>query len=116
MDEIWEDFWVWIFEEEIQRRGVHVNVPEIGSRAREFCFGGIQRFYAELRRELFRRNLNWGFLKVLLVGSRGVIEEGGHYVFTMCFWGNLSVNRSWFCEPLMCYGMTYNPVTHVILT
>jgi hypothetical protein len=37
-----------VFEEEFQRRGVHVNVPEIGSRDGETCFGGIFRFYAEL--------------------------------------------------------------------
>jgi hypothetical protein len=34
-----------------QRRGVHVKIPEIGSRDGEKCFGGIMGFYAELRRE-----------------------------------------------------------------
>jgi hypothetical protein len=42
---------VGFFEEEVQRRGVHVNPPKIGSRAGELCFGGILRFYADLRRE-----------------------------------------------------------------
>jgi hypothetical protein len=41
-----------------QRRGVHVKVPKIGSRAGLCCFGGISGFYAELRRELFGGNLN----------------------------------------------------------
>jgi hypothetical protein len=30
-----------IFGEGVQRRGVHVNTPEIGSRVGEICFGGI---------------------------------------------------------------------------
>jgi hypothetical protein len=31
----------WNFLKAVQRRGVHVNIPKIGSRAGEFCFGGI---------------------------------------------------------------------------
>jgi hypothetical protein len=43
-----------------------VNILKIGSRADVFCFGGIQRFYAELRREY-----NWGNLKLVFLGGLG---------------------------------------------
>jgi hypothetical protein len=42
----------------VQRRGVDVNTPKIGSRDGEKCSGGIWGFYAELRRESFGGNLN----------------------------------------------------------
>jgi hypothetical protein len=45
----------------LQRRGTHVNTLKIGSRGDAFCIGGIQRFYAELRRE-------WGWGDIGLVG------------------------------------------------
>jgi hypothetical protein len=32
----WPDFW-----NGVQRRGVHVIVPKIGSRVGDYCFGGI---------------------------------------------------------------------------
>jgi hypothetical protein len=35
----------------VQRRGVHVNIPEIGSRVGVFMFGGIYEIHAVLRRE-----------------------------------------------------------------
>jgi hypothetical protein len=53
---IWKDFWSIGFLEEFQRRGAHVNVPEIGSRVGVYCIGGILGFYAELRREFNRGN------------------------------------------------------------
>jgi hypothetical protein len=34
-------FWGRIFGSRVQRRGVNVNIPKNGSRAGEFCFGGI---------------------------------------------------------------------------
>jgi hypothetical protein len=43
---------------ELQRRGVRVKLPEIGSRDGVFCFGGISGIYAELRREYCWGNLN----------------------------------------------------------
>jgi hypothetical protein len=55
-----------------------VNVPKIGSRDGHLCFGGIQRFYAELRREIKRGNFNLVFFRVLLEGPRETIEVGGH--------------------------------------
>jgi hypothetical protein len=61
----------------VQRRGGRVNIPEIGSRDGEIVFGGILRFCAELRRELFWGNLDLGFLGILLGVPRGVGEEGG---------------------------------------
>jgi hypothetical protein len=90
------DFWPeldWgfcrIFEKAVQRRGVHVSTLKIGSRDGVLCFGGIQRFYAELRREYYGGNLVWVFLRILLVSPRGATEEGGHYVcFMRAFWGN----------------------------
>jgi hypothetical protein len=60
-----------------QRRGVHVSVPEIGSRDGLFCFGGIWGVYADLRRELNWRNLKLGFFGVVGVSPREVGEEGG---------------------------------------
>jgi hypothetical protein len=71
----------------VQRRGVHVSTPKIGSRGGEKCFGGIQRFYAELRRELCWGDLRLDFFWVLFEVPRGTIEEGGHYVFRFVFLG-----------------------------
>jgi hypothetical protein len=48
--------------------------------------GEILVFYADLRRELERGNLGWGFLKVLVEDPRKDTEEGGPVVL---FWGNL---------------------------
>jgi hypothetical protein len=36
------------FGNSVQRRGVHVNIPKIGSRAGENCIGGISEFHADL--------------------------------------------------------------------
>jgi hypothetical protein len=38
---IWIGFWDLGFLRVGQRRGVHVNILEIGSRGEEKCFGGI---------------------------------------------------------------------------
>jgi hypothetical protein len=64
-----------------QRRGTHVSVPKIGSRGEVLCFGGILGSYADLRRELNRRNLDLLFFGVLVEDPRGYIEEGGQLVF-----------------------------------
>jgi hypothetical protein len=71
----------------VQRRGVHVNTPKIGSRVGGNCFGGILRFHAELRREFEGGIGNWsvlGFLggKLTWEGRRG----GSLCVFCVC-WG-----------------------------
>jgi hypothetical protein len=75
---------IWNFGGTVQRRGVHVNTPEIGSREGVFCFGGILGSHAELRREL-----GWEFLGQLIFGvvGRGSMwgcEEGGHFVTLLC--------------------------------
>jgi hypothetical protein len=62
---IWNGFEDLVFWGKIQRRGVDVNVPKIGSRVGGLCFGGILGIYAELRREFGWGNLdlvNLGFL------------------------------------------------------
>jgi hypothetical protein len=41
---------------ELQRRGAHVNSPEIGSRGGVFCCWGNLGFCADLRRECVRVN------------------------------------------------------------
>jgi hypothetical protein len=69
------------FFEAGQRRGAHVSVPKIGSRAALLCFGGIWGVHADLRREFW-----WGNLDLVIFGllggfPRGVIEEGGRFVF-----------------------------------
>jgi hypothetical protein len=76
-----KEFWEFGFWGKVQRRGVHVNTPKRGSRGEEICFGGIWGFYAELRREFNRGNLNLDFFGVLAVVPREVIEEGGQVVF-----------------------------------
>jgi hypothetical protein len=43
-------------------------------------FGGILRFYAELRRETFWGNFKLEFFGVLLVSPRRAGEEGGTLV------------------------------------
>jgi hypothetical protein len=68
-----------------QRRGTHVSTLKIGSRDGEICFGGILWFYADLRREFKRGNLNLTFFEVVGVSSCGIIEEGG----TMCVFGGI---------------------------
>jgi hypothetical protein len=74
------------FSRSVQRRGAHVNTPKTGSRVGEIYFGGILRFHADLRRELFRGNLKIDFFEVLVGVPRRSIEEGGP---TCAFWGNL---------------------------
>jgi hypothetical protein len=74
---------------ELQRRGAHVNVPKIGSRAGEICFGGIYVFHADLRRDFIWGNLNWGFFWVLGVSPREAIEEGGPLVQLVCTFGGI---------------------------
>jgi hypothetical protein len=70
-------FWGLEFLGEFQRRGVHVSTPKNGSRGAEKCFGGIQRFYAELRREFFWENWDLMFFWVFFGFPRGDTEEGG---------------------------------------
>jgi hypothetical protein len=78
----------WIFWGNRQRRGVDVNVPEIGSRDGVFVFGGILGFYAILRREWVWGNFNLEFFGGLFGVPREVTEEGGQYVcFLRVFWG-----------------------------
>jgi hypothetical protein len=60
-----------------QRRGTHVSVPKIGSRAGLFCIGGILRNHAELRREFCWGNLKLEFFEGLPGGPRSATEEGG---------------------------------------
>jgi hypothetical protein len=60
-----------VFWRKIQRRGVHVSPPKIGSRGDAFVFGGILRFYAVSRRELIWGKLGLGFFEGLGGGSRG---------------------------------------------
>jgi hypothetical protein len=79
------------FRRKIQRRGTHVNKPELGSRGEELCFGGIQRFYAELRRECGRGNLKLEFFGVLVEVPRGGWRRGGSCVFLKRFEGQLGV-------------------------
>jgi hypothetical protein len=56
-----------------------------------FVLGEFWSFYAELRREL--KWGNWGllFFEVLLGVPRGLIEEGGQFVFFCVNWRNLIV-------------------------
>jgi hypothetical protein len=82
--------------EEVQRRGTHVSVPEIGSRDGQLNFGGIWESYADLRREIKGGDFNLGVFCVLGVGPRKCVEEGGPFsvicVFgelTYCGWGDL---------------------------
>jgi hypothetical protein len=83
----WNFLRIGFFGGVIQRRGTHVTPPKIGSRDGELCFGGIQRFYAELRREFKWRNLKLGFLGFMGGGPRGATEEGGQLVCLLCIWG-----------------------------
>jgi hypothetical protein len=80
----WKSFWEIGIWGRVQRRGARVNTPKIGSRDGGNCFGGIQRFHADLRRDLFRGNLKWDFFEVVGGNPRGVTEEGGT---TWCFLG-----------------------------
>jgi hypothetical protein len=76
----------------VQRRGVHVNTPKNGSRVGVLCFGGILRFYAELRREIIWGNWKLGFFGGLLVVPRGPTEEGGPFMCQFVYLGNSPVN------------------------
>jgi hypothetical protein len=57
LDEIGNFLGIEFLEGVVQRRGVHVNIPERGSRVGVFMFGGIYEIYAVLRREIFWGNL-----------------------------------------------------------
>jgi hypothetical protein len=92
LDEIWkvfEDLCVW---RKLQRRGTHVNVPEIGSRGEEKCFGGISGIYAVLRREF-----GWGNLDLVNLGFlSGGLTWGwrrGDHLCAIWVWGNGFVNK-----------------------
>jgi hypothetical protein len=104
LDGDWKGFWEIGIWGRVQRRGAHVNTPEKGSRDGGNCFGGIQRFHADLRREMFWGNFNLVFLMGLGVVPRGGVEEGGT---TCAFWGNLCHLKE-FCRLLVYYGTTYN--------
>jgi hypothetical protein len=69
-------FGVGVFGGLVQRRGVDVNVPEIGSRGGIYCFGGIWGFYAVLRREFFGGNLKLVILEFLGGGLTWVGRRG----------------------------------------
>jgi hypothetical protein len=73
----------------VQRRGVHVSPPKIGSRDGQMCFGGILRIHADLRRELDWGNLNWDFFEGLLGDPREGLRRGDQWCV---FWGNLIVH------------------------
>jgi hypothetical protein len=77
LNEIWKYLRFGIFGIRVQRRGAHVNIPKIGSRDGEICFGGILGFYAELRREYYWGNLKCRFFWVLFGFPRRSIEVGG---------------------------------------
>jgi hypothetical protein len=77
--------WFGFFGGRIQRRGGRVNIPEIGSRDGQKCSGGILAFYADLRREFWRGNLNLEFFEIMGGTPRGGWEEGGPL---LCIWWN----------------------------
>jgi hypothetical protein len=74
-----------IFEGQVQRRGVHVNTPKIGSRVGELCLEEFYWFYAVLRRESIWGNFNLVNLGFLSGGLTWACEEGGPFsVFIAC--------------------------------
>jgi hypothetical protein len=82
------EFWELVFWRKFQRRGVHVNIPKIGSRGGGNCLGEFLGVYAELRREFGRGNLKLEFFGVMFGGPRKGIEEGGQIVLLrVCFRG-----------------------------
>jgi hypothetical protein len=90
---LWKVFERFGFLRAGQRRGTHVSVPKIGSRGEVLCFGGILGSYADLRRELNRRNLDLLFFGVLVASPRRATEEGDHLCSLYVFLGEfLSVD------------------------
>jgi hypothetical protein len=89
----WLDFW-----NGVQRRGVRVSPPEIGSRDGECCFGGIYWFYAVLRRESEWGNWDLGFFGVLGGDPRGACEEGGPFMWQFVYLGEFLV-LNWVVTP-----------------
>jgi hypothetical protein len=63
---------------QVQRRGVDVNILKRGSRVGVYCFGGILKVYAVLRREFGWGNLSLDFFEDLGGKPRSTTEEGGH--------------------------------------
>jgi hypothetical protein len=92
MNDGWKDFWGLGFFGAGQRRGARVSPLKIGSRDGEIVFGGIYGFYAVLRRELRRGNWVLLFFGILAGDPRGLVEEGGRFVFPLVHWGNLIVS------------------------
>jgi hypothetical protein len=70
-----------VFWRKLSRRGAHVSILKNGSRGDKKCFGGIQRFYADLRREMGWGNWDLLFFEGVGVSSRGAYEEGGQLVY-----------------------------------
>jgi hypothetical protein len=83
------------FFEAGQRRGAHVSVPKIGSRAALFCFGGILGSYADLRRDFEWGNLKLGNFEGLGVGPRRSTEEGGALSVSPWCLGEFSCVTGW---------------------
>jgi hypothetical protein len=81
-------FWVEILGRPVQRRGVHVNVPEIGSRDGGLSFGGILDIYAELRRDFNWRNLKVGFFGFWWGFHVEGLRRGDQQCALWGIWGN----------------------------
>jgi hypothetical protein len=82
-----ERFEIGFFGGRVQRRGVHVNIPEIGSRGDAFCIGGILGFYADLRRELDWGNWELVFLEFWSGLHVSLLRRGDNLVCILCSLG-----------------------------
>jgi hypothetical protein len=87
----------------VQRRGVDVNTPKNGSRVGVLCFGGISEIHAELRREYIWGNSDLLFFEDLGGFPREYIEEGGHYVCTLCVLRESFMSMGWVLWTLLTH-------------
>jgi hypothetical protein len=87
----WNFLGIGFFGTQVQRRGVHVNIPKIGSRVGAFCFGENLGFCAELRRELRGGNWNLGTFWGLGGSPRRCTEEGGPFMCQFVYLGEFVV-------------------------
>jgi hypothetical protein len=103
------------FLEEISEKGCSRKYTKNRVARWRLMFWGNLAILRWFTKRIYLGELGIGIFGGFLRGSTWAYWGGGTL---MCFcvrWGIYLVDWSWFCKPLMCYGMTCNPVTHVII-
>jgi hypothetical protein len=102
----------------VQRRGVHVKPPEIGSRDGVLCFWGNLRIHAELRRNLYMAIWDLrDFWRIWAVVPREAGGGGALLCILRVLLGEYWCWLEWFCEAVSrgntCMCVSDLLVTHI---